>query len=288
MTISLDSFQRAFRANNNGYIKLSQDKSGVESYSANFFGRHFHTIASRSDNQAVRQAFYDTITASYKCSDSFCASLRKELGIDSGSHKALSVIDAQNILQKVKIAAHDLDNKDVQEGMLWNDANILLSKKYDEYIQKRTIARNTPPPLPPRPNKQGTETNTPPPLPPRPNKQGTETNTPSPLSAKPKPKWGGAPAPKLDYTVWDWEWDHKDIVVEDFWGNKHNLDFNKEYLKWKEAHPSSNIDDFLQATRPAKRQETQTTSVSEAEAEKIRAKTDAEDAAYLNSLDIPL
>ena len=114
MPVSLDTLQQALNtAPYDGYIRLSKDKTGIESYNSSFLGRHFHVHASRSDNQAVRRAFYNSIITSYKCSDAFRASLRQELGIDSHNHDALSVRDAQDILQRVKIAARTMDNKDI-------------------------------------------------------------------------------------------------------------------------------------------------------------------------------
>ncbi len=123
MPISLNSIQQTLNTSHidaDSYIKLSNDRSGIESYNAGFFGRHFHIHATRSDNREVRRAFYESITSQYKCSDAFCASLRQELGIDSGNHSALSVRDAQAILQRVKIAARDINNTDVINNPIQN------------------------------------------------------------------------------------------------------------------------------------------------------------------------
>ena len=145
MPISVDSFQKALYAgsiNTDSYIRLSKDKSGVESYTANALGRHFHLHASREDNREVRRAFYESITSKYQCNDAVCASLRKELGIDSGNHSALSVRDAMNILQRVKIAAHNIDNQKVQDKKSFNThGNATFQTEILNFFTKSSLSK---------------------------------------------------------------------------------------------------------------------------------------------------
>ncbi len=151
MPVSLNTFQQAVNSSDlTGYIKLSPDKSSVKSYDAGFFARHFHTYSSRDENREVRRAFYDSITSSYKCSESFCASLRKELGIDSGSHKALSIKDANDILQRVKIESRILDSKEATKdpislGQPFARTSNSFFQKYitDKYTTTLARADNT-------------------------------------------------------------------------------------------------------------------------------------------------
>ena len=111
MPISLNTFQNTLSTTNlDGFIKLSGDGSSVKSYGDGFFARHFglYTKPSVEENNAVRRAFYESVTSSIDCRGAVLDALRKDLGIgDDGSctsGKQLSVREAKSILSRVKSA----------------------------------------------------------------------------------------------------------------------------------------------------------------------------------------
>ena len=112
MPISLNTFQNTLSTTNlDGFIKLSGDGSSVKSYGDGFFARHFglYTKPSVEENNAVRRAFYESVTSSIDCRGAVLDALRKDLGIgDDGSctsGKQLSVREAKSILARVKAEA---------------------------------------------------------------------------------------------------------------------------------------------------------------------------------------
>ena len=87
MPISLNTFQNTLSTTNlDGFIKLSGDGSSVKSYGDGFFARHFglYTKPSVEENNAVRRAFYESVTSSIDCRGAVLDALRKDLGIGEG------------------------------------------------------------------------------------------------------------------------------------------------------------------------------------------------------------
>ena len=112
MSISLNVFQHTLSTTNaEGFVKLSGDGNSVKSYGDGFFARHFglYTKPSAEENNAVRRAFYESVTSSIDCRGAVLDALRKDLGIGEDgsctSGKQLSVREAKSILARVKAEA---------------------------------------------------------------------------------------------------------------------------------------------------------------------------------------
>ncbi len=114
MPISLDTFQRTLDTSKlQGFVKLSEDGTGVKSVGGGFFARHFglYTKPTAEENNAVRREFYQSVVNTFQCQGEVLDRLRQDLGIDadgnSTSGERLSVGDAKAILGRVKAVADE-------------------------------------------------------------------------------------------------------------------------------------------------------------------------------------
>lgn len=84
MAISLDTFQRTLDTSKlQGFVKLSEDGSGVKSVGGGFFARHFglYTKPTAEQNNEVRRAFYESVMDTFHCRGEVLDALRRDLGI---------------------------------------------------------------------------------------------------------------------------------------------------------------------------------------------------------------